>query len=503
MRVRIPRYRILVIDDNPADSNLVERFLSRVSAFTAEVVKETSHEAGLARLQQRGADCVVLDYLLGPTCGVDTLRAIRDSGDDTAVVFVTGFGNEMVAVKALQCGAQDYLVKSVLSPEVLQRAILNAVEKVTLNRRLDAKQRELEDFVSVVAHDLQQPLCAVKGNVELIRDFYSVGFDAQGVEFADAAVRTSIRMAEMIDALLGYARAGRDRAPVQSLDLNDLLGAVKNDLSELISRSDAIVEVEPLPTIVGDPVTLAQLFQNLIANAIKFRGEQPPEVTVGGDSDGETATVWVRDNGMGIPEGSLKGVFAPFRRLPQAKGRPGSGIGLATCKKIAEQHRGRIWAESELGCGSTFYVSLRASADGSLSYGQLLGLRVLMVDRDSSSSSALANALESRGLSVHAAQGLEEAKEMVDREQFDALVVDLTPGESGPLELIRQVRTRSPSTAVLAVTAGDGRVAPGPILDEARQQGADHVLPKPLDSVQVAALLRRMVPESKAISPTA
>ena len=492
--MRVAHLRILVIDDNEADAFLVERLLKRVKAFSAEVLKADSHEAGLRFLATAEADCIFLDYLLGPRCGLETLRAIRDRGDDTAVVFVTGFGSEMVAVEALQCGAQDYLVKSVLSAEVLQRAILNAVEKVALSRQVGEKQRELEDFVSVVAHDLQQPLCAVKGNIELIRDFYHPCLDSQGMEFVEAAVRTSTRMAEMIEALLGYSRAGRERSPINNLDLNEIAACVKSDLAGLILDNGARVEISPLPPVAGDPVTLAQLLQNLIANAIKFRREESPVVTVTGEKQGGSVILQVQDNSMGIPKTSLEEVFAPFRRLPQAKGRSGSGIGLATCKKIVEQHHGRIWVESELGQGSTFFISLPAPTTGRANDD---AWRVLLVDEDAAAMQPVVDSLERRGIEVVRVGRAAEAARLVDEERFEGLLVDLSLQGGKGIELIPRLRECSPQTTILAVTAGDGRNGPGPLLAEARRQGADHVLPKPLDGGQVATALRRMIAEAQ------
>lgn len=498
-----PRYRILVIDDNEADAGLVERHLARVSAFSAEVIKAASHEQGLDLLDKQGADCVVLDYRLGPCCGLDTLRAIRARGDDTAVVFVTGFGTEMIAVEALKCGAQDYLVKSVLAPEVLQRAIQNAVEKVALGRQLCEKQRELEDFVSVVAHDLQQPLCAVKGNIELIRDFYATSLDGQALEFVDAAIRTSARMSEMIDALLGYARAGRNSAPREAVKLNEVLEGVRHDLAELVNRSGARLEIGPLPTVSGDPVTLSQLFQNLLANAIKFRGRQPPEIAVGGKTQAGWVTLWVRDNGIGIPADALEMVFAPFRRLAQTKDRAGSGIGLATCKKIAVQHHGRIWVESELGSGSTFFVTLPVSRPRALTDGSEARGRVLLADADSETRRSLMQRLAERGMSVDSAASFEQAAGLLENGRFDALLVDLALPDGDGMDLIRCVRRRAPWMAVLAVTAGVDRCGPGPLLAEALREGADHALPKPLDAARAAAVLRGMIEESTSSMPAA
>ncbi|MEZ5366015.1 MAG: response regulator [Bryobacterales bacterium] len=495
--MRVPRLNILIIDDSDSDAALVSRHLKRVHAFEADVALAASHEEGLRTLEDAEADCVVLDYRLGPQCGLETLRAIRKRGDDTPVVFVTGFGSEMVAVEALQCGAQDYLVKSVISPDVLQRAVLNAVEKVSLSRSVRAKQRELEDFVSVVAHDLQQPLCAVKGNVELIRDFYNDRLDRQAMEFVEAAVRTSSRMAEMIEALLRYARAGRQRAPLEDLDMNELAGAVKADLRGLISETAAVVEIADLPSVAGDPVTLAQLLQNLISNAIKFRGDEIPCIIVAGEQLGKRVHIQVRDNGMGIPASSLEEVFAPFRRLAQAKGRPGSGIGLATCKKIVEQHDGRIWAESELGVGSTFHIDLPASIHGEDHHAEGEEWRVLLVDEDASGAELIAHALERERVEVVYAADVEHAASLLELGGFEGVILDLTASSGRAIDWIDQVRRAAPDVSILAVTAGDGRSAPGPLLAEARRRGAHHVLPKPLDGQQVASLLRRMIVESR------
>ncbi len=354
--------RVVVIDDNPADAALIRRKLGEIPGLAGEIRVFTSAGEGKSAVLEGACDCVLLDYRLGEVNGLDLLAEIRGAGIDTPVIALTGEGNERVAVEALQNGAQDYLSKSALTLSALGRAIRNAVEKVALERKLAEKHHELEDFVSVVAHDLQQPLAAVRGNLDLIRDFYSERLDDNGRDFVRAACSTADRMSGMIDGLLEYSRLGRSGQPQQTVRLGGVVSAAVANLAQALRSSNAEVRVHPLPTVRGDPLALTQLFQNLIGNAVKYRGEAEPEVDVSAVERNGDWRISVRDNGPGIDDAQHRMIFLPFRRGPKHKKLAGHGIGLATCKKIVGRHGGRIWVESGPGEGAAFHFTLPAAS---------------------------------------------------------------------------------------------------------------------------------------------
>ena len=213
MTMGLRRLRILAVEDNPADAHILRRLLKRIPAFEIEFVHCVDVEAGRKALDTQEIDCVFWDYQLGNLTGLEVLTSIRETGNDVPIIVLTGAGNEGVAVEAMKGGAQDYMVKDVMArganPEALRRAISNAVDKVTLERRIADKQQELEQFVSVVAHDLQNPLCAVKNNLGVIRDFYKDAFDDNGRGFVDSSIRTLEGMSRMISSLVEFSRVGR------------------------------------------------------------------------------------------------------------------------------------------------------------------------------------------------------------------------------------------------------------------------------------------------------
>ena len=414
------------------------------------------------------------------------------------MVFVTGEGNEAVAVEALRRGAQEYLVKSYLSQERLQRAVLSAARAVDNERSMRRKQQELEEFVSVVAHDLQQPLCAIKGNVELLRDFYGSQMDAQGREFVDSAVRMASRMSQMIEALLGYARVGRASRRHQPVDFNRVTEAALSALSELIRSRSAVIEVGPLPTAMGDDILLTQLLQNLLANAIKF-SEGPPHIEVSGSREGTDCIVRVKDHGIGIPADKLEEIFLPFKRLHSHHRFEGSGIGLATCRRIVENHMGQIGVESAEGSGSTFWFALPALPEELERHA-----RVLVADDEVDIVRVVVAALERQGYEACSALSCREAAEILRRESVDLLISDVAfPGEDG-LALIREAVRHESAPAVLAISGGDQTESPGSLLVLARRAGAKQVLAKPFDLDHLLRAVRVLLdeaPESPSFPP--
>lgn len=217
---------------------------------------------------------------------------------------------------------------------------------------------ELEQFAYVASHDLQEPLRMVTSYLQLLEKRYKDKLDKDATEFINYAVDGSSRMRTLILSLLDYSRINRVKS-FEDIDVKELLKEVLNDLANQIKENNVTIKLEALPSIFGDRVLISQLFQNLISNAIKFKGEKNPEIVISGKKEGNEFLFSVKDNGIGIQKEYASKLFTIFQRLNTKENYPGTGIGLAICKKIVEKHSGKIWFESEFGKGSTFYFTLK------------------------------------------------------------------------------------------------------------------------------------------------
>jgi signal transduction histidine kinase len=213
---------------------------------------------------------------------------------------------------------------------------------------------ELAQFAYVASHDLQEPLRAVTGCVQLLQQRYCDQLNAPAHELIAHAVTGAIRMHTLIHDLLAYSRVGTRGESLQLTDCAAVLNEVLANLEISICESGAVVTAAPLPTVMVDPAQLRQVFQNLIGNALKFRGEAPPRIHIGAEHEGGEWVFAVCDNGIGIHPQYFERIFQVFQRLHTQRKYEGSGIGLAICKKIVERHSGRIWVTSEPGKGATF-----------------------------------------------------------------------------------------------------------------------------------------------------
>jgi PAS domain S-box-containing protein len=223
---------------------------------------------------------------------------------------------------------------------------------------------ELEKFAYIASHDLQEPLRMVASYTQLLQRRYAGRLDADADEFIGYAVDGAKRMRTLINELLTYSRVGSQGKPFAPVDLETVFDNVRHVLGPAISESHGVVTHDPLPTVTCDAIQIGQVLQNLIANALKFHGAAAPAVHVGAaKSDGE----WVfsvRDNGMGIEPAYFERIFVIFQRLQSRADYPGTGMGLAICRRIIERHGGRIWVESKPDEGSTFFFTLRDDAEG-------------------------------------------------------------------------------------------------------------------------------------------
>ncbi len=227
---------------------------------------------------------------------------------------------------------------------------------------LGRSNRELEEFAYIASHDLQAPLRRIAGFAQLLEKRYAGKLDIEADDFIKRITAGTVRMQQLIQDLLTYSRAGSRQLEPVPTDLNALLRDVLADLDSALKEAGGKVASGPLPIIAVDAGQVTRLFLNLIGNAVKFRGDRPPEIAVAARREGGEWVFSVADNGIGIEPQFTSDVFKMFRRLHSTSAYPGTGIGLAVARKIVERHGGRIWIESEPGKGATFYFTLGASS---------------------------------------------------------------------------------------------------------------------------------------------
>ena len=223
---------------------------------------------------------------------------------------------------------------------------------------LQRATQELEQLAYAVSHDLQEPLQLVARNARLLSSRYGERLDEDAGRFLGHLVESASRMQGMIDGVLAYSRLGGEAAHQGPVDLDEVLGEVLDNLAPNLEEAGAKIHRSSLPTVMGERQKLRQLFQNLVANALKFRGSEPLELTVSARDDGDQWRLMVKDNGIGIEPRFHERIFGMFQRLHTSEEYPGTGIGLAICKRIVQQQGGRLWVKSQPGEGAAFYFTL-------------------------------------------------------------------------------------------------------------------------------------------------
>ncbi len=361
--------KLLVVDDDEGNRDVLRRHLERQGY---EVHEAAGGEEALVRLRTEPFDGLLLDLVMPGLDGFGVLDALQsDSALGDLPVLVISASDDLVAVAdSIQRGAADYLIKP-FDPTLLHARLSSTLEQKRLrdrerlknaeNERLTAAlQRSNEDlqrFAYAASHDLQAPVRTMTTYLQLLRRRLKTRLTTDELEMFDFAEGAAKRMHVLIQDLLQYSQATTQQSRQERIDAEALLKALLLDMAALIEDSGAAITWEPLPVVTYDSTRLRQILQNLIGNAIKYRSTEAPRITVLSAVEDDHWRFCVRDNGQGIPAEHTEKIFDMFHRL-HGDSIPGSGIGLAICKRIVERSGGEIWVDSEVGRGSTFCFTI-------------------------------------------------------------------------------------------------------------------------------------------------
>lgn len=373
--------RILIVDDDEQNRELLYALIE-AAGHEPELACDGAEALSKVHL---GMDLVLLDVMMPGMDGFEVARRIRDLPEtaDLPIVMVTVLDGRDYRLRAVEAGANDFIAKPVDRTElyIRTRALLRMKEiqdAVKQHRRelekkaseLARSNRELEDFASVISHDLQAPARHIKLLCDGLREDYGGDLPEGAQEYLDRLETSAEQMRSLIRDLLEVSRVSRSSEPFVQVDLRRIVREVMENLEPYVEEADGRIELGDLAIVEADPTQMRQLLQNLIQNALKFRRpDTPPVVRIycryvsRGDGPPrpraeELCQLIVEDNGIGFDERYLEKIFGVFQRLHKASEYEGTGIGLAVCRRIAERHGGAITARSAPGKGAAFIVTL-------------------------------------------------------------------------------------------------------------------------------------------------
>jgi signal transduction histidine kinase len=359
---------ILLVEDNEPEAALV---LGHLTA--AGILHEARHvsESGafIAAIQQKCPDVILADYMLPAFDGVAALDIAKTLCPDTPFLFVSDAQGEEVAIESLKRGATDYVLKQRL--ERLAPAVRRALREARQRREHEQTQEELarrareltvlnadlEQFAYAASHDLREPLRTISLFSKLLASKYRGTLDKQADEYLEFIEAAAKHMSALLEDLLIYTKLPARQRELETVDLNSALSETLFLFQAAIEESNAVVTSDDLPVVRGNAAQLGLVLQNLISNALKYRGPDPAAVHVTAVQANGNWVISVKDNGIGFEQNYAEQVFGLFKRL-RNRDFPGTGLGLAICKRIIEVHGGRIWAESQPNNGSIFSFSL-------------------------------------------------------------------------------------------------------------------------------------------------
>jgi signal transduction histidine kinase len=523
--------KLLIVDDDDVDRLALKRTLARAGA-SGEFAEAADPIEALKQLRTTTFDCIILDYQLPGTDGLEVLKSIRATGVRTPVIALTGQGDEQTAVELMKAGAADYIGKGQLTPERLSRSLRHALalfrseeaRRQLLEREKAAREdaqaanRAKDEFLATLSHELRTPLNAILGWVRLMG---SGNLDQMTMQRAIEIIERNTRLqAQLIEDLLDVSRiiSGKLRLDLRPAALSSVVEAA---IESVRPTADAKrIDLEFQATVTADNVMIdhgrmQQVVWNLLSNALKFTPEGG-RVMISLEASESAVTLRVTDTGAGINPKFLPFVFDRFRQEDAATTRAhgGLGLGLSIVRHLVELHGGTVAAQSKgEGHGATFSVTLPLAKVSALvpHYGgdesvplddmpSLEDVHVLLVEDESDARTLVATLLERQGARVTLAASASEALKIIRQEVPDVLLSDIAmPGMDG-YELIRRVRAnpewgRLPAAALTAFVSPVDR-------GKALLAGFDTHVPKPVEPAElmavVAALVHRRTPGRRA-----
>jgi two-component system sensor histidine kinase/response regulator len=360
---------ILLVDDTLDNLKVLSRVLM-VQGY--HIRKALNGRMALQACQTVIPDLILLDILMPDMDGYAVCQQIKADPRTTGVpiIFISALDAGFDKVRAFDIGGVDYIAKPFQVEEVLARVknqlTIQQLQKdlKNLNQKLLASNQELEQFAYAASHDLQSPLQSILGYTGVMSFKYRDNLNPEVLQYVHKINQAGLRMKYLIQDILEYSRLGTEQKEPEVVDCQTVVAEVLENLAEEIAEKGAVIHCEPLPLVMGDRAKFLQLWQNLISNAIKFSSPQvSPKIEIKSSPD-QAMGLWrfmVQDNGIGIDSQHFQRIFEVFQRLHTYQEYPGTGIGMATCKKIVERYGGRIWLESTLGQGTTFYFTLLAA----------------------------------------------------------------------------------------------------------------------------------------------
>ncbi|GEM_PF-4857404 len=365
--------KVLLIEKDLGDTQIIKDFLKEVPLQDVFLVSAETVNSACNILNNDKIDVILIDLATPLKSDTDALIGIREKHPSIPFVALSFFDENEFDLSNAGIEPRNILYKHKLNGKMLIKSLKHAIDHEDLIQQLQSQKlelersnRDLEKFSYAVSHDLREPLRSISGFIQLLSKRYHGALDAKADHYIERLNAAAENMQAMITSVLEYSRISTHAEPFKLVDCNEILDHAKGNLEVAIAETGTKITHDPLPQVYADFLQLLRVFQNLIANSIKFSSKDKniPQIHVGVGKKGDFYEFSIKDNGIGIDSKYFDRIFTIFQRLHKESEYPGYGVGLAMCKRIIERHGGTIRIESEQGKGATFFFTIPIKGNG-------------------------------------------------------------------------------------------------------------------------------------------